>query len=107
MQLVELRVNIPQADPTVMGAPEVCPYGDCDGEYFTIHQQYCEKPLRDPEYDQVSAMRCECLHCQRTHAVSRKVREAKRSDRLRGVAVLLHRLGISYRGVEGLLTAPG
>jgi hypothetical protein len=30
-----LRVNIPQVDPTVMDAPEVCPYEDCDGEYFT------------------------------------------------------------------------
>jgi len=39
-QLMRLRVNIPQVDPTVVDAPEVCPYGDCDGEHFTPHQQH-------------------------------------------------------------------
>ncbi|MFO7741257.1 MAG: hypothetical protein R6X31_02985 [Anaerolineae bacterium] len=58
---MRLRVNIPQADPTTMDTPEVCPYDDSDGEYFTPHQQQYEKPLRDPEYDQVNAMRWKCL----------------------------------------------
>lgn len=48
---MRLRVSIPQVDPTAMDAPEVCPYDDCDGEYFRPHQQHCEKPLRDPEYE--------------------------------------------------------
>lgn len=57
-----LRVNIPQADPTMMNAPEACPYEDCDGEYFTPHQQRYEKPLRDPgislsQYQGVEASR--------------------------------------------------
>jgi transposase-like protein len=91
-----------------MDVPEVCPYEDCDGEYFTPHQQHCEKPLRDTEYDEVNAMRRKCLRCGRTHRVYPKgVSEAEHSDRLKGAAVLLYLLGISYRGVEDFLTALG
>jgi transposase-like protein len=91
-----------------MDAPEVCPFEDCDGEYFTPHQQQCEKPLRDTEYDQVNAMRRKCLRCERTHRVYPKgVSQAEHSDRLKGVAVMLYLLGISYRGVEDFLTALG
>jgi len=105
---MRLRVNIPQVDPAEMDAPEVCPYEDCDGEYFTPHQQHCEKPLRDTEYDQVNAKRRKCLRCERTHRVYPEgVSEAEHSDRLKGVAVLLYLLGISYRGVEDFLTALG
>jgi transposase-like protein len=105
---MRLRVNIPQVDPAVMDAPEVCPYQDCGGEYFTPHQQHCEKSLRDTEYDQVNAMRRKCLRCGRTHRVYPEgVSQAEHSDRLKGAAVLLYLLGISYRGVEDFLTALG
>jgi transposase-like protein len=105
---MRLRVNIPQVDPTVMDAPEVCPYEGCDGEYFKPHQQHCEKPLRDPEYDQVNAMRWKCLQCGRTHRVYPEgVSDAERSDRLKAAGVMLYLLGISYRGVEDFLTAFG
>jgi len=105
---MRLRVNIPQVDPTVMDAPEVCPYDDCDGEYFTPHQQHCEKPLRDPEYDQVNAKRRKCLRCGRTHRIyPQGVSEAERSDRLKAAGVMLYLLGVSYRGVEDFLTALG
>jgi transposase-like protein len=91
-----------------MDAPEVCPYEDCDGEYFKPHQQHCEKPLRDTEYDQVNAKRRKCLRCGRTHRVYPEgVSRAEHSDRLKGAAVMLHLLGISYRGVEDVLTALG
>jgi hypothetical protein len=51
---MRFRVSIPQVDPTMMEAPEVCPYPDCDGKYFKSHQQNCDKPLIDTEYDQVN-----------------------------------------------------
>ena len=105
---MRLRVNIPQVDPTVMDEPEVCPYEDCDGKYFTLHQKHCEKPLRDTEYDQVNAMRWKCLQCGRTFRVYPEgVSEAERSDRLKAAGVMLYLLGISYRGVEDFLTALG
>ena len=44
---MRLRVCIPKVEPTVMDAPDVCPYPDCDGRYFNMHQQHCDKPLRD------------------------------------------------------------
>jgi ribosomal protein S27AE len=105
---MRLRVNIPQVDPTVLEAPDVCPYPDCDGRYFKTHQQNCDKPLIDTEYDQVNAKRRKCLRCGRTHRIYPKgVSKAHHSDRLKGVGTLLYLLGVSYRGVEDFLTALG
>jgi hypothetical protein len=42
---MRLRVCIPKVEPDVMDAPDVCPYPDCDGRYFKIHQQGCDNPL--------------------------------------------------------------
>jgi hypothetical protein len=47
---MRLRVCILKVEPDVMDAPDVCPYPDCDGRYFKIHQQaecvkYCETTL--------------------------------------------------------------
>jgi hypothetical protein len=82
---MRLRVSIPQVDPTVMEAPEVCPYPDCDGKYFKIHRQNCDRPLSDTEYDRVDAERRACLRCKRTHRVYPKgVSRAHHSDRLKG-----------------------
>jgi hypothetical protein len=39
--------------------------------------------------------------------LSRGVGQAEQSDRLKGAAVVLYLLGISYRGVEDFLTALG
>ena len=103
---MRLRVNIPQVDPTAMDTPEICPYEGRDGEYFTLHQKDCKKPLRDTEYDQVNVVRWKCLQCGRTFRVYPKgVSEAERSDRLKAAGVMLYLLGISYRGVEDFLTA--
>jgi len=35
---MRLRVLTPRVDSDVMEAPDVCPYPDCDGRYFQIHQ---------------------------------------------------------------------
>jgi transposase-like protein len=105
---MRLRVNIPQVDPNAMERPQVCPYEACDGEYFTPHQQHCEKPLRDPEFDRVNAKRWKCLQCGRTFRVYPEgVSDAERSDRLKAAGIMLYLLGISYRGVEDFLTAFG
>jgi hypothetical protein len=87
---MRLRVSIPQVDPTMMEAPEVCPYPDCDGKYFTSHQQNCDKPLIDTEYDQVNVERRMCLRCKRTHRVyPQGVSRAHHSDRLKGMGTML------------------
>jgi hypothetical protein len=103
---MRLRVCIPKVEPTVMDAPDVCPYPDCDGRYFKMHQQHCGKPLRDTKCSQVNAVRRECLRCKRTHRVyPRGVSKAHHSDRLKGLATLFYLLGLSYGGVEDALVA--
>jgi len=103
---MRLRVCIPKVEPTVMDAPDVCPYPDCDGRYFKIHQQHCHKPLRDTKCNQVNALRRGCLRCGRTHRVYPKgVSQAHHSDRLKGLATLFYLLGVSYGGVEDALVA--
>lgn len=103
---MRLRVSIPRVEPGEMEAPDVCPYDDCDGKYFKPHQQNCDKSVRDTKYDQVNAMRRECLRCERTHRVYPKgVSRAHHSDRLKGLSVLLYLLGLSYGAVEDALAA--
>ena len=103
---MRLRVGIPRVEPSVMVLPEVCPYDDCDGRHFKMHQLSCEKAVRDTKYEQVNAVRRRCLRCGRTHRVYPKgVSEDHHSDRLKGLSVLLYVLGLSYGGVEDLLAA--
>jgi transposase-like protein len=105
---MRLRVRIPPVEPTVMVPPEECPYDDCQGRYFKLHQQRCKKAVRDTKYEQVEVYRRKCLKCQRTHRVyPQGVSEAQQTDRLKGASVMLYVLGLSYRGVEDMLTALG
>lgn len=103
---MRLRVCIPQVKPTVAKVPEVCPYPDCEGTYFKLHQAHCNKPLRDTEYSEVDVQRWRCLHCGRTHRVyPQGVSGSQHSDRLKGLAILLYVLGLSYGAVEDVLVA--
>jgi transposase-like protein len=103
---MRLRVCVPKVEPTVMDAPDVCPYPECDGRYFKNHQQRCDKPLRDTKCSRVNAMRWKCLRCGRTYRVYPKgVSQAHHSDRLKGLATLFYLLGLSYGGVEDALVA--
>jgi transposase-like protein len=91
-----------------MKAPKECPYDDCRGKYFKSHQQHCDKAVRDTKYERVEVYRRKCLRCQRTHRVyPQGVSKAQQTERLKGTSVMLYVLGISYRGVEDMLTALG
>ncbi len=105
---MRLRVRIPPVEPTEMKAPQECPYDDCQGKYFKAHQKHCDKAVRDTKYEQVEVYRRKCLKCQRTHRVyPQGVSKAQQTDRLKGASVMMYVLGISYRGVEDMLTALG
>lgn len=105
---MRVRARIPTLEPTVIQAPTVCPYEDCQGSYFKMHQDQCDKPVRDTKFEQVAAQRHKCLSCGRTHRVyPRGVSRAQQSDRLKGLSILFYILGISYRGVEDVLEALG
>ena len=105
---MRLRVRIPQVNPEALEPPEVCSYGDCDGQHFKLHQQHCDKQVQDPEYERVNVQRWKCLRCRRTHRVyPQGVSSAHRSDRLKGANVLLYLLGLSYGGVEDFMNGFG
>jgi hypothetical protein len=97
---------MPRLEPDAMQPPKACPYEGCQGEYFKMHDHRCAKPLRDTKLDRVVAYRQKCLACGRTHRVyPQGVSKAQQSGRLKSLSVLLYILGISYRGVEDVLTA--
>ncbi len=61
-----------------------------------------------PDNSKVIAQRYRCLRCQRTFRVYPVgVSQAQRSDRLKGIGVMLYVLGLSYGGVEDALAAFG
>jgi len=72
------------------------------------HWQTVKKPLRDTRLEQVTAERYSCRACGRTFRVYPPgVTHAATSQRLRGMAVLLYLLGLSYGAVALALSALG
>ena len=66
------------------------------------------KPVRDTVYQAVSAHRYECLRCRRTFRVyPQGVSQASTSQRVKGLAVMLYLLGLSYGAVALALEALG
>ena len=101
---MRLRARIARVEPAVMLPPAVCPYDNCQGQFFKDHQLHCRRPLRDTRIDSVEVYRRKCLSCGRTHRVyPQGVTRAQQSDRLKGQTILLYTLGIRYRGVEDFL----
>jgi transposase-like protein len=64
--------------------------------------------VRDSTYTQVRALRYTCLKCQHTFRVyPQGVQAGQVSQRLKGMAVMLYLLGLSYGAVELMLEALG
>lgn len=103
---MRLRVRLPEVRPDEYAIPLRCPYG-CGGRYFALHDQ-CHKPLGDPTYQAVQVRRYKCVKCRRSFRVHPTgVSQHHRSQRLRGIGVLLYVLGLSYGGVADALAAFG
>ena len=67
-----------------------------------------EKPLQDTRYTQMEAHRYECLKCGRTFRVyPRGVSRAQKSLRVKGLAVMLYLLGLTYISTEGSVAGLG
>lgn len=104
---MRLHLILPRVEPTEIQSPDTCPYEDCDGTCFRFHQAV-EKPLRDTQYERVTAHRYECLQCGRTFRVyPQGVTRAQTSLRVKGLAVMLYLLGLSYGAVSLALEALG
>jgi len=105
---MRIRMYLPTVKPEEYMMPEECPVEGCQGRYFKLHQSDCAKQLLDPNHDEVSANRYQCLSCKQTFRVyPRGVSRAQRSDRLKGIGIMLYVLGLSYGGVEDALAALG
>jgi transposase-like protein len=103
---MRLRLRLPEVHPDEYAIPLNCPYG-CGGHYFALHDQ-CHKPLSDPTYREVRVRRYKCVSCRRSFRVHPTgVSQHHRSQRLRGIGVLLYVLGLSYGGVADALAAFG
>jgi transposase-like protein len=98
---------LPRVKPNHISAPSECGYDDCQGTHFRFHQAV-RKPLKDTVYEQVVAHRYECLACRRTFRVyPAGVNQAQTSLRVKGLAVLLYALGLSYEATSLALDALG
>jgi transposase-like protein len=104
---MRLQLILPGVDPTLFQEPSVCPYEGCRGKHFEQHQEVV-KPLKDTKYEAVSARRYRCLRCRQTFRVyPQGVTRAQTSQRVKGLAVLLYLLGLSYGAVSLALEALG
>ena len=104
---MRLKLLLPRVETDVYWEPEGCPYSDCEGRRIQLRQTV-QKPLRDMVIGEVEAKRYECLRCGRTFRVYPVgVCQDQTSKRLKGLAVLLYIMGLSYGAVELVLEAMG
>lgn len=105
---MRIRMHLPRVEPDEYEMPALCPHNGCKGKHFKLHQRHCQRAVLDPDHEQVNVRRYRCLTCKRTFRVyPRGVSNAQRSDRLRGIGVMLYVLGLSYGAVEDALQALG
>lgn len=103
---MRLRLRLPEVRPDEYQIPHTCPYG-CGGRHFALHQRW-PKAVADPDYREVIVRRYKCLRCERSFRVHPTgITADHRSQRLRGIGVMLYVLGLSYGGVADALAALG
>ena len=102
---MRLQLLLPRVVVTEFELPIECPYAKCRGRHFEHHQEVT-KPVRDTMYDAVTARRYRCLRCKRTFA-STGITHDQTSQRVKGLAVILYLLGLSYGAVSLALEGLG
>ncbi len=79
----------------------------CGGRKFHLRQEV-RKSLRDTVYQEVQVHRYQCLRCKRTFRVYPEGTDrAQTSQRVKGLAVMLYLLGLSYGAVSLALEGLG
>ncbi len=85
--------------------PSQCPY--CEGGTFQRWGLETRK-IKDPRIKSVKLYRYKCTSCGRTFRhYPEGVNHAQQSERMKQLAVICWSLGLSYRGVEAILSAFG
>lgn len=104
---MRLRIMLPKVKPEAIAIPTQCAYASCGGRTFHLRQQVT-KPLRDTVYQEVQVHRYQCLRCKRTFRVYPEgTNSAQTSQRVKGLAVMLYLLGLSYGAVSLALEGLG
>ncbi len=104
---MRLLFRLPPVKPDAFQEPQVCPYPGCNGRHFRWVQEV-PKLLRDTQYREVKAQRYRCLHCGRTFRVyPTGASQDHFSQRVKGLAVALYLLGLSYGAISLLLKSLG
>ncbi|HZU68346.1 MAG TPA: hypothetical protein VFA09_13810 [Ktedonobacteraceae bacterium] len=102
LQLLLAKVELEQITP-----PTHCVDPQCSSQKFRLHQPV-KKVLRDTVYQEVQVYRYQCLKCKRTFRVyPQGVTAAQSSLRVKGLAVKLYLLGLSYGATSLALEALG
>ncbi len=104
---MRLRILLPKVKPEAISVPTQCVYAGCGGRKFHLRQEV-RKPLRDTVYQEVQVPRYQCLKCKRTFRVYPEgTTRAQTSQRVKGLAVMLYLLGLSYGAVSLALDGLG
>lgn len=104
---MRLHLLLPKVEPKEISEPKECVYAGCGSERVQMHQPV-EKALRDTVHKLVEVHRYRCLECGRTFRVYPKgVSQEQTSDRVKGLAVMLYVLGLSYGAVSLALESLG
>ena len=104
---MRLQILLPKVKPETIPVPEKCAYAGCGSKKVRLHQEV-NKPLRDTVYKEVQVHRYQCLRCKRTFRVYPEgTNGAQTSQRVKGIAVMLYLLGLSYGAVSLALEAMG
>src|SRR5947199_9741164 len=104
---MRLRIVLPKVNPEAMTCPRRCSHARCGGRTFHLRQEVT-KPLRDTVYQEVQVHRYQCLRCKRTFRVYPDgTTRAQTSQRVKGLAVMLYLLGLSYGTVSLALEGLG
>jgi transposase-like protein len=104
---MRFHLLLPKVDPKAIPVPSKCAYPECTSKQVRLYQPVT-KALRDTVHQQVEVHRYRCLKCGRTFRVyPPDVSQAQSSDRVKGLAVMLYLLGLSYGAVSLALDSLG
>jgi transposase-like protein len=104
---MRLHLLLAKVEPKAIPVPAQCAYPNCTSKRVQLHQPV-KKALRDTVHQQVEVHRYRCLKCGRTFRVYPPgVTHAQSSERVKGLAVMLYLLGLSYGAVSLALASLG
>jgi transposase-like protein len=104
---MRIHMKLPEVKPSEHEKPKKCPTKGCKGTHFYPRQE-TEKKVLDPKYSVVKAIRYECSKCGCTFRVyPQGVGRGQMSHRVKGIAVMLYVLGLSYGAVSLMMEALG